>query len=81
MEVRVLDLGSQRLRVMAYLRPRLGVSPSDVRQLCDSGSPVVMQDLGSHSAHRITAELRQMGAQVQMAVCTCGCSDGPDHFP
>lgn len=79
-EVRLLDAGSNRLSIMARVRPLLGVSPQQCRSLVEAGHLVVVRDHLRDSAEGLAAEMRRLGARAEVAICSCGCSDGPDAF-
>jgi hypothetical protein len=79
-EVRLIDMGPNRLHVLARLHPLIGASPERCRSLLEAGNLIVARDLPRISAEALVAELSRLGATAEVARCGCGCSDGHDHF-
>jgi hypothetical protein len=80
-EVRLIDMGPNRLHVLVPVRPLVGDSPERCRSLAEAGNLIVSRNLSRISAEGLVKELSRLGATAEVARCGCGCSDGPDHFP
>ena len=79
-EVKLMDTGPDRLPVLARARPLMGLPPGECRSAIEAGPTIVARCLGRAEAEDLATELRWLGATAEIAICGCGCSDGPDHF-
>lgn len=75
-DVRLLDIGQERVPVLAIVRPLIGLPADACRRFVDAGGPVVFQNLSYSAATRLAAQLRNLGATVDITAC----SSSPDHL-
>jgi ribosomal protein L7/L12 len=79
-EVRLADPGLQHLAVLARIRVHLRLSPKQCKALLEKCPFTVAQNLSETKASHLVSSLRVLGAAATMQKCSCGCSDGVDHY-
>ena len=67
--MRLTSCGTNRLAVLAKARSLLQQPPAEVKAALDGGRPVVLAvDIGRSRAESLAAELRRLGASVDIFV-------------
>jgi ribosomal protein L7/L12 len=77
-DVRLLDIGPNRLPVLARVRPLLDRPPAECRELLDAGNILVASGLVRDKALNLASELEQLGAHVEIEVSPWSACDHLD---
>jgi hypothetical protein len=74
LDVRLLEVGTNRRAVLAKVRPLLGIPPAGMRALAETGPFIVATNLIRERAMNLACELEKLGAKVDIHVRDDCCS-------